>query len=448
MNGLSELSAICPECYHETEMGRVLLLVLCLSISVVKAEILKVEVDGVIDPITSEFITDAVHQAEEQDSEFLLIELSTPGGLGVSMREIVQNILNSKIPVVCFVEPKGARAASAGFFILLSADVAVMAPGTNTGAAHPVFPFGMGGEDETMMEKVTNDALASLRAIVKQRERNYELAEKGVLESKSYTAREALEGGLIDLVAENEEDLLKQLEGREITRFTGEKQQIAIQGQQVVLFEMTLRQRVLSTIADPNMALLLGVVGLLGLYLEFSHPGLLVPGVVGGICFLLALLGFSLLPISLIGVLLIVLALGLFIAEVKIQGFGLFGIGGIVAMVLGLLFLVDAPNPEVRIRPGLAISVAVSLGIILVFLMRLVIRSQQDPVTTGSEALVGMMGKARTAIDAQGGKVFVHGEWWEAVSTVPIASGSKVRILEAKALVLTVEPDLSPAPQE
>lgn len=428
-------------------MRRVLLLVLCLSISVVKAEILKVEVDGVIDPITSEFITDAVHQAEEQDSEFLLIELSTPGGLGVSMREIVQNILNSKIPVVCFVEPKGARAASAGFFILLSADVAVMAPGTNTGAAHPVFPFGMGGDD-TMMEKVTNDALASLRAIVKQRERNYELAEKGVLESKSYTAREALEGGLIDLVAENEEDLLKQLEGREITRFTGEKQQIAIQGQQVVLFEMTLRQRVLSTIADPNMALLLGVVGLLGLYLEFSHPGLLVPGVVGGICFLLALLGFSLLPISLIGVLLIVLALGLFIAEVKIQGFGLFGIGGIVAMVLGLLFLVDAPNPEVRIRPGLAISVAVSLGIILVFLMRLVIRSQQDPVTTGSEALVGMMGKARTAIDAQGGKVFVHGEWWEAVSTVPIASGSKVRIIEAKALVLTVEPDLSPAPQE
>ena len=183
MNGLSELSAICLECYHEMVMRRVLLLVLCLSISVVKAEILKVEVDGVIDPITSEFITDAVHQAEEQDSEFLLIELSTPGGLGVSMREIVQNILNSKIPVVCFVEPKGARAASAGFFILLSADVAVMAPGTNTGAAHPVFPFGMGGEDETMMEKVTNDALASLRAIVKQRERNYELAEKGVLES-------------------------------------------------------------------------------------------------------------------------------------------------------------------------------------------------------------------------------------------------------------------------
>lgn len=419
-------------------MKRLFPLVFVLVTSTAQSEILKVKIDGIIDPITSEFITSAIGQAGQDKVEFLLIELSTPGGLGVSMQEIIQNILNSEIPVVCFVEPKGARAASAGFFVLLSADVAAMAPGTNTGAAHPIFPFGM--ENEKMLEKVTNDALASLRAIVKQRKRNYELAEKGVLESKSYTAREALEGGLIDLISENEEELLKELHGREITRFSGEIQKISTEGQQVKLLEMTVRQKILSTIADPNLALILGVVGLLGLYLEFSSPGLLVPGVLGGICLLLSLLGFSLLPISLVGVLLIVLALGLFIAELKVQGFGLFGIGGIVAMTLGLLLLIDAPNPEVRIHKGFAFAVAISFGIIIVFLLRLVIKSHMAKVITGTGSLEGVIGQARTQIDQEGGKVFIKGEWWEAVSDEPVAAGSKVRVLGARDLVLTVEP--------
>lgn len=419
-------------------MKRLFPLVFVLVTSTAQSEILKVKIDGIIDPITSEFITGAIGQAGQDKVEFLLIELSTPGGLGVSMQEIIQNILNSEIPVVCFVEPKGARAASAGFFVLLSADVAAMAPGTNTGAAHPIFPFGM--ENEKMLEKVTNDALASLRAIVKQRKRNYELAEKGVLESKSYTAREALEGGLIDLISENEEELLKELHGREITRFSGEIQKISTEGQQVKLLEMTVRQKILSTIADPNLALILGVVGLLGLYLEFSSPGLLVPGVLGGICLLLSLLGFSLLPISLVGVLLIVLALGLFIAELKVQGFGLFGIGGIVAMTLGLLLLIDAPNPEVRIHKGFAFAVAISFGIIIVFLLRLVIKSHMAKVITGTGSLEGVIGQARTQIDQEGGKVFIKGEWWEAVSDEPVAAGSKVRVLGARDLVLTVEP--------
>ncbi|MFQ5930637.1 MAG: nodulation protein NfeD [Acidobacteriota bacterium] len=419
-------------------MKRLFPLVFVLVTSTAQSEILKVKIDGIIDPITSEFITGAIGQAGQDKVEFLLIELSTPGGLGVSMQEIIQNILNSEIPVVCFVEPKGARAASAGFFVLLSADVAAMAPGTNTGAAHPIFPFGM--ENEKMLEKVTNDALASLRAIVKQRKRNYELAEKGVLESKSYTAREALEGGLIDLISENEEELLKELHGREITRFSGEIQKISTEGQQVKLLEMTVRQKILSTIADPNLALILGVVGLLGLYLEFSSPGLLVPGVVGGICLLLSLLGFSLLPISLVGVLLILLALGLFIAELKVQGFGLFGIGGIVAMTLGLLLLIDAPNPEVRIHKGFAFAVAISFGIIIVFLLRLVIKSHMAKVITGTGSLEGVIGQARTQIDQEGGKVFIKGEWWEAVSDEPVAAGSKVRVLGARDLVLTVEP--------
>ena len=294
-------------------------LLLLLTACPLHGEVLKVQIDGVIDPITSEFITSAVREAEDRDAEFLLISLSTPGGLGISMQEIIQTILNSEVPIVCYVEPQGTHAASAGFFILLSADVAVMAPGTNTGAAHPVFPFGM--ENKVMLEKVKNDALANLRAIVDVRNRNYELAEKGVIDSESYTAQEALEGKLIDLIASSEDQLLEQLEGREITRFSGETQVLRVEGHQLRLLEMTLRQRILSKIADPNFSLVLGVMGALGLYLEFSHPGLILPGVLGAISLLLALLGFSLLPVNLIGVLLILLALGLFIAEVKIQGF-------------------------------------------------------------------------------------------------------------------------------
>ena len=423
-------------------MKRVLAVVFILATSPVHSEIVKASIDGVIDPITSEFITGVVREAEERNAEFLLIELSTPGGLGVSMQEIIQVILNSQVPIVCYVRPKGARAASAGFFILLSADVAVMAPGTNTGAAHPVFPFG--GGNETIMEKVRNDALAGLRSIVNQRKRNYELAEKGVVESKSYTETEALEGGLIDLIAENEEELLQALEGREITRFTGEKQRIVTQGHIVSVLEMTWRQTVLSTIADPNVALILGVLGLLGLYLEFTNPGLLVPGIVGGICFLLALLGFSIVPVNFIGVLLIILALGLFVAEVKVQGFGLFGFGGIVAMLLGLLILVDAPNPEVRIRLEFALAIAVSFGIIMIFLTRLAVKSQMGRVVTGAEALIDMTGRTRTPVNAEGGKVFVNGEWWEAISGEPIGTDMKVRVLKAQDLVLTVMPLTQP----
>ena len=416
----------------------VVLLIFLVATPLAQGEILKVRVDGIVDPITAEFITMAVERAEEEEAELLLIHLATPGGLGVSMQEIIQTILNSKIPIVCYVAPQGAHAASAGFFILLSADVAAMAPGTNTGAAHPVFPFGM--ENEIMLEKVKNDALANLRAIVKRRQRNYELAEKGVLESKSYTAQEALEGNLIDLIADDEEDLLKKLEGLEITRFSGEKHKILTRDQRVELLEMTVRQKVLSTIADPNFALLLGVIGLLGLYLEFTQPGLIFPGVGGGICFLLSLLGFSLLPVNLIGVLLILLALGLFIAEVVVQGFGVLGTGGSVAMILGILFLIDAPYPALRIDLGLALAIAIPFALIFMFLLRLVIKSHLAKVTTGEAGLVRSVGTAQTDISRQGGKVFVAGELWQAVSEVEIPKGSRVRVDHADNLMLVVKP--------
>ena len=404
----------------------------------VQAEILKMDIDGVIDPVTSEFIRDGLQAAHEASSELVLIRLNTPGGLGISMQEIIQDILNSPVPVVCYVGPQGSHAASAGFFILLSADVAAMSPGTNTGAAHPVFPLGM--ENEVMLEKVTNDALANLRAIVKQRSRNYELAEKGVLESVSYTAEEALEGKLIDLIADNESELLSQLDGFEVRRLDGEPSRLNLSGLTTRVFEMTARQEFLSAIASPNLALILGLVGLLGLYVEFTHPGTIAPGVVGAICLLLALLGFSLLPVNYVGVLLIILALGLFIAEVTIQGFGVLGIGGTISLVLGLVFLIDSPYPALRIGYPVALAVALPFAAVFCFFLWVVVRNRNTPVTTGKEGLIGVEGVARTPISSQGGKVFVLGEWWNAVAEGSIAAGEKVEIVEVRHLTLYVQP--------
>jgi len=407
-------------------------------IGIVRGDILRVELEGIIDPITSDFIRSAVAQADQDNAELLLIRLSTPGGLGISMDEIVQTILNSRVPIVCYVAPKGAHAASAGFFVLLAADVAAMAPGTNTGAAHPVFPFGM--EDKVMLEKVRNDAMASLRSFVQQRQRNSELAEKGVLESRSFTAQEALEGKLIDLIADSEEDLLRLLDGREIRRFTGELQVLRTKGIPVRSLEMSFRQRVLSEIANPNVALVLGVIGLMGLYLEFTHPGAVVPGVVGAICLILALLGFSLLPVNFIGVLLIILAIGLFIAEVKVQGFGILGFGGVIAMVLGMVILVDSPYPELRISWVLALSVAIPFALIFIFLLRLVIQIHRRQVTTGEAGLLGQVGITRGAVGRSGGKVFVAGELWRATSASSLDDGTRVRVVKAKNLDIVVEP--------
>ncbi len=418
-------------------MACLLMLFVSLSAPALYADILKITVDGPIDPVTADFISQAVAQAREQKSDLLLVSLSTPGGLGVSMQQILQVFLSSEVPIVCYVTPKGTHAASAGFFILLSADVAAMSPGTNTGAAHPVFPFGM--ENKVMMEKVRNDALANLRSIVKERKRNYEMAEKAVLESKSFTAQEALEGGLIDIIAQDEKDLLRQLEGREVVRFNGKKQKLQTGGKAVSELQPTLRQRVLGTVANPDMALILGLIGLLGVYVEFTHPGLIVPGVVGALCLILSLLGFSLLPISAVGVILIFLAFGLFVAEVKVQGFGILGIGGAISMLLGILLLIDSPDPGIRIGFRLALAVAAGFSLIFILLLRLAWMTRRTKVTTGMAGLIGMMGQARGAVGPEGGKVFVHGEWWRAVSSAPIADKGKIRVLAARDLTLIVE---------
>lgn len=408
---------------------------LCFAVSL-QGEILKVEIDGIIDPVTSEFITAAFLEADSSGAEFLLIRLSTPGGLGISMQEIVEQILNSPVPVVCYVSPKGTHAASAGFFILLASDVAAMAPGTNTGAAHPVFPFGI--ENEVMLEKVRNDYLASLRAIVELRDRNMELAEKGVLESKSYTEQEAVEAGLIDLIAGDEAELLEKLDGITVSRPDGIKTILKTDGHSVRLYEMTWRQELLSSLANPNIAVILGVIGALGLYFEFTNPGMIVPGVVGGICLILALLGFSFIPINMAGVLLLLLAIGLFIAEVKIQGFGIFGFGGIIAMLLGLLFLVDAPFPDLRIGYTIALAITIPFAIIIIFLLRLVMKSHFSHVTTGEAGMEGLKGYSVSEIGPKGGKVMVEGEIWRAKSSRVIKAGEEIRVVKAVNLDLTV----------
>ncbi len=423
---------------HRAHWVFVTALLSCVLAAPLPAEVLKVEIDGAIDPIQAEFIRKAIVEATDTQAEFLLIRISTPGGLGISMQEIVQEILNSPVPVVCWVGPKGSHAASAGFFILLSADVAAMAPGTNTGAAHPVFPFGM--EDEVMLEKVRNDALANLRSIVENRKRNYDLARDGVLKSLSYTETEALEGGLIDLIAETEEELLSKLEGYEVTRFTGDKQMLSAKGQTVRVLEKNFRERVLSVIASPNIALLLGLIGVLGLYLEFTTPGAVVPGVIGGICLLLALIGFSLLPVNYVGVLLILLALGLFAAEVMVQGFGVLGFGGVVSLVLGLLLLIDSPYPALRIGLDVAIAVAIPFAAAFLLLMWVVVRNFSKRASTGREGLVGLTGRAKTKVDRRSGKVYVHSEWWNALSEQPVEPGQEVRVVRVDNMTLWVEP--------
>jgi len=402
------------------------------------AEIVKIEVIGPIDPIKEEFINGGIQYAEGVKAEFILIRLNTPGGLGISMQNIVQTILNSTIPVVCYVSPFGSHAASAGFFILLASDVAVMAPGTNTGAAHPVFPFGI--ENKTMLEKIRNDALANLRSIVENRKRDFGLAEKGVTESLSFTEKEAKDGSLIDLIAEDDQHLFKQLEGLSIKRFNGEIKTLSVEGQLITLIKMTNRQRFLSAMADPNLSLFLVVLAFIGLYIELQAPGLIFPGVIGTICLILSLLGFSLLPISYIGVLLVLLGAGLFMGEFLFHGSGILGITGGISFILGLLFLIDSPYPDMRISWVMAIALGLPIISISMLFLWATFKGIVTPVGTGSDAFVGRLANVRDVSGEKTCRVQINGELWNALSTAPIKKGETVRIENVDSLTLIVKP--------
>jgi membrane-bound serine protease (ClpP class) len=399
--------------------------------------VVAVDVDGVVHPVTVEIVSHALEQARKENADLVLIRLNTPGGLMDAMRETVEKIVASPVPVVTYVTPSGGRAASAGFFILEAGDVAAMAPGTNTGAATPVL---LGQTmDEVMRHKVENDAAASLRSIMEKRGRNSELGEKTIFESKSFTEREALDNRLIDLVARDQADLLAKLNGRVVTRFDGRQQKLSTAGAEVADYRPTRREELIRAIADPNIALALLVLGALGIYVEFSAPGLIVPGVAGAIFALLGLSALSVLPINWLGAALLILAAALFILEAKLATHGVLGIGGAVSMMLGALLLIDSPIPELRIHPGTAIAVTLPFALITMFLVSLVIRARAAKVVTGAAGMIEEIGVAQGAL-APRGKVFYHGEYWDAVSPVPVEPGARVRIKEVEGLMLRVEP--------
>ncbi len=401
------------------------------------AEIVRVNVDDTIQPISAEYIDRAIKHAQQTNAEAVLIELNTPGGLVDSTRDIIQKILASPVPVIVYVTPTGARAASAGFFILESADVAAMAPGTNTGAAHPVL---MGGEkiEDTMKTKLENDSAAFMRSFVGPRGRNVELAESAVRESKSWTDQEALKLNLIDVVAKDQADLLHQLDGRKIKRFDGKEVTLHLAGKPVEDLPMTLRQRILDFLLDPNIAFLVLAIGALGLYAEFNHPGAVLPGVVGVVFILLALFALNLLPTRYAAFTLIIGAFALFVLEAKFATHGALGIGGIVLLTLGGLLLVDGPIPELRVHLWTSLAISIPLGLITIFLMSIAVKARRNKVVTGSQGLLGAIGEARTEIDPEG-KVFVLGELWNAHSPVRVRMGEQVVVRKVEGLELEVE---------
>ena len=422
---------------------RLLVLFGCLALAE-RAEaagrVLAVDVDSIVHPVTVEIVGRALDQAVREHDDLVLIRLNTPGGLMDAMRETIQKIVASPIPVVTYVAPSGGRAASAGFFLLEAGDVAAMAPGTNTGAAHPVL---MGTEmDPVMKQKVENDAAASLRSLTAKRGRNSDLAQKAVLESKSFTEKEALDNHLIELIANNERDLMRQLDGREITRFDGRKETLHVAGAEIVVYEKNLRQRVLSAISDPNIALILLVLGALGIYMEFSTPGVIFPGVAGAILVLLGLSALSMLPINWLGAALLILSFAFFVLEAKFAAHGVLAAGGSVAMILGAVILINSPLPEMRIHLSTAVALAVPFAAITVFLLSLVMRARAGKVVTGAEGMIGEIGVALADLMPDG-RVFVRGEYWNAVATAPVKTGEKVRITAVDHLNLTVEPVLN-----
>jgi membrane-bound serine protease (ClpP class) len=399
------------------------------------AEIRVVRVAGVINPVLADFISAEMTVANAESARAFLIELDTPGGLDTSMRAIIQQILASRIPVIVYVYPPGARAASAGALITLAADFAAMAPGTNIGAAHPV-SIGLAGQGDdeqskTMAEKVVNDAVAYARSLADERGRNREWAEQIVRESISTPASEALDLKVIDLIAADEPALLKELHGRTYLR-AGKAHELETQDVVLSYAEMNWRQEIFNTISDPNVAYMLLMLGLLGIFFEISQPGVILPGAVGTLALLLAFLGFQTLPVNYIGGLLMLLAIILFILEVKVVSYGMLTVGGLIALTFGSLILVDSPEPYLQIsRAVIAATVAVCGGffsLVMVF----VVRVQKRRFISGLEGMVGEYGQAITALKPHG-RVFVHGEYWDAHAEQPISKGTEVEIVRAEA---------------
>jgi membrane-bound serine protease (ClpP class) len=398
----------------------------------------KLVLSDTIQPVTAGQLDRAIAQANSDGAQALLVELNTPGGLLDSTRGMVGAMLGSRVPVVVYVAPAGARAGSAGFFLLEAADVAAMAPGTNAGAAHPVLEFG-GQPDATMTQKIENDTEAFLRSYVTKRGRNTEAADAAVHTSHSYTPEEALDQHLIDLIANNDAALVTALDGRTITRLDGTKQVLHLAGARIVALKPSLREELLGWLVNPNIALLMLVCGALLIYLEFNTPGTIVPGALGTLMVLLAIFGLNLLPIRYTAVLLLVAAVGLLVLEAKVGGHGALAIAGIVCLAFGTLTLVAAPVPELSVSPLIALGVSAAFGAITVFLLRLAIRARRMKSRLGVDAMVGSTAKAIEPL-APEGHVLVEGEIWRAVASEPVAVGAALRVVGHDQYLLRVEP--------
>jgi membrane-bound serine protease (ClpP class) len=410
------------------------------------ATVVQLHIDSEIEPVLAEYIVNGIDQANRDGASLVLITISTPGGLDTSMREIIQSILQSKVPVVTYVYPTGSRAASAGFFILLSADIAAMSPGTDTGAASPIMMIG--GQtvqiDETLHKKIVNEATAYLRSYVSKRGRNTDLAATAVTDAKAFTEKEALDGKLIDVIASSPEDLLSKLNGRTITRFDGTTTQLALASPVVVVKDMTAREKFLYRIVQPDVFFILLIVGVLGLYTEFTHPGLFAPGVIGGIAFVLALFSMHMLPVNATGLALIALSVAMFVLEAKYPTHGVLGIGGVVSMVLGALLLIRSPLTGMGVSLSAALAVALPFAVIVIILMRAVLRSRSWKQAAGKEELLGEEGEVVEPVgpaDPDTGMIRVHGELWRAAAPKgqSIPKGAWVRVKRVDGLTLHVE---------
>jgi membrane-bound serine protease (ClpP class) len=392
-------------------------------------------VDAVIGPISARVITGAIEEAETDGAQALVIELNTPGGLDESMRQIIKKILASEVPVIIYISPSGSRAASAGVFLTMSAHVAAMAPGTNIGAAHPV---NIGGEmDSVMSKKIANDAAAYIKTLANKRGRNAEWAQEAVYKSVSIPEYEAVEKNVVDIVATDIRDLLNKCDGRTV-ELPDTSVILATKGADVKRIEISFANRILEVISNPNIAYILMTIGMMGLYFEFANPGAIIPGVVGAICLLLAFFAFSTLPINYAGLLLIILGVILFIAELKVVSHGVLTIGGIVSLFLGSIMLIETDVPYMDISLSVIIPMVAATAAFFIFAIWLALKAQSRKVATGLEGMVGELGTASTDI-AAGGTVHIRGEYWNAQSEKPITKGDRIRVVGIEGLVLKVE---------
>ncbi len=406
-----------------------------LFVESAQKEVMVIQVQDVINPVTSEFIERSIKKANDRAMEALVIMLDTPGGLDTSMRSIIKAINSSDIPVVVYVAPPGARAASAGVFITLAAHVAAMAPGTNIGAAHPV---GIGGKmDKTMVEKVTNDAVAYIRSIAERRGRNADWAEQAVRKSVSITASEAVKLGVIDMVSNNLTDLLKAIDGRKVDTLSGKKT-LHTKDAALVREEMGIRLKILAMISNPNVAYILMLLGFYGLFFELTNPGAIFPGVVGGICLILAFYAFQTLPVNYAGLLLIILAIIMFVLEVKITSHGVLTIGGLISMIIGSLMLFESPGPFLKLSIYLILPAALLTALFFSVTVGLALKAWKRKPVTGIEGLVGIEGLAHTDI-YKDGMALVRGEYWQAYSDEPIKKGERIRVESVSGLRIKVK---------